>query len=80
MVDDLLKIAKDWGIFAALCFVFIFWSQRDKAELVKRLDEQTGFIRTEFMQALGRNSTALEIFARRIEEDRVQRTAHAPGP
>jgi hypothetical protein len=60
----LLKLGRDWGIFAAICCVFIYWGQTEKNQLNARLDKQNEFIQGKLLEKLQENTDVL----RRVEQ------------
>jgi len=64
MLEQMITIAKTWGIFAAFSIAFVFWQQNDKTALNTRLDAQQQFIQKELMAMLNKCTVALESVAR----------------
>ncbi len=64
MLEQMISIAKTWGIFAAFSVAFVFWQQNDKMAMNQRLDAQQQFIQKELMGALNKCTVALEAVAR----------------
>lgn len=61
-VSNLAKVAKEWGIFAAMCAFFIYQSWIRENGLAARIEAQDTFIRETLVSTLSANTEAfLEI-------------------
>lgn len=61
-VNSLAKVAKEWGIFAAMCAFFIYQSWIRENGLASRIEAQDTFIRETLVSTLSANTEAfLEI-------------------
>lgn len=61
-VSDLAKVAKEWGIFAAMCAFFIWQGWVRETGLASKIEAQDSFIREKLVSTVSANTEAfLEI-------------------
>jgi hypothetical protein len=60
MPTALAKVAKEWGIFAAMCSFFIWWSYAREAALGRRYDALDEFVRSKLVTTVESNTKVLE--------------------
>lgn len=60
MLDAAVKFARDFGIFACLSIVLIWWNQQEKKEMQAQINASTSYVQNEFRKSLDRATRVIE--------------------